>query len=258
MKTLPYYTIDFSASACMFEIRVNDYPVIILNIEGQVATTIPINYAILKSGEQTISVSILPLLGESRIDTKAELKFDIKLFDVTNDFIFKEMFGAYQSQKVEEDKILPVINYHSTFLADVPYELKAWEEGENLKDVKDMNKKLFKAYADISEYIKTKDYDSFVKAIAKREENMVKSMYLSKEEALSRTSELIDDFKNGFKMIPVDSNSILHICGHGKVASFKKPNGESAFHLLNEDTQEELMLDITFYIPKGKTKFEVI
>lgn len=258
MKTLPYYTIDFSASACMFEIRVNDYPAIMMNIESQVASTIPINYTILKSGKQTISLTILPLLGETQLDINANVKFDIKLFDVTNDFIFKEMFGAYQSKKIEEDKILPVINYHSTFVAEVPYELKAWENGKNLKDIKDLNKKLFKAYADISEYIKSKKYDSFVKVIAKREENMAKSMYLSKEEALSRTNELIEDFKNGFKIMPIDSTSILHICGNGKVASFKKTNGESALYLLNKDTQEELMLDITFYIPEGKTEFEVI
>ena len=35
MKNQPYHVIDFSASACLFEIRVNDYPVIHMNVEGQ-------------------------------------------------------------------------------------------------------------------------------------------------------------------------------------------------------------------------------
>ncbi|MBF8455572.1 hypothetical protein IV494_00115 [Kaistella sp. G5-32] len=43
----PYYMIDFSASACLFEIRINDYPVAHMDIAGQVASTIPINFAIL-------------------------------------------------------------------------------------------------------------------------------------------------------------------------------------------------------------------
>ena len=42
----PYYMIDFSASACLFEIRINDYPVIQMNIEGRVSSMIPINYAL--------------------------------------------------------------------------------------------------------------------------------------------------------------------------------------------------------------------
>ena len=63
MSILPYYMIDFSGSACMFEIRVNDYPVITQDVEGQVSSMIPINYAILKDGIQTISATVLPYSG---------------------------------------------------------------------------------------------------------------------------------------------------------------------------------------------------
>lgn len=71
----PYYTIDFSAAACMFEIRVNDYPVLTLNIEGQVAINIPINFAILDKGKQTISAVVLPILGETILNPNAALHF---------------------------------------------------------------------------------------------------------------------------------------------------------------------------------------
>lgn len=59
--------IDFSASACLFEIRINDYPVIHMNVEGQAASIVPINYAILKSGIQTVSVAILPNIGDPEL-----------------------------------------------------------------------------------------------------------------------------------------------------------------------------------------------
>lgn len=49
--------IDFSSSACLFEIRVNDYPVIHMNVERQVARMIPINFAILESGVKSLSVT---------------------------------------------------------------------------------------------------------------------------------------------------------------------------------------------------------
>lgn len=258
MRELPYYTIDFSASACMFEIRVNDYPVIIMNIDGQVGTTIPINYAILKSGLQTISLTMLPLLGDTKLDSNAEVKFDIKLFDVSNDFEFKDTFGTYQSEKVKDTTVLPIIKYNASFTAEVPYVLNAWQEGLLLNDIKNINQKLSKAYSTISESIKSGNYDTFLKFIGKREGNMAQSMYLTNNEASARSSELIEDFKNGFKVMPIALDSVLHICGNGKVVSFRKINGESALYLFNEETQEELMIDITFYIPKGKTEFEVI
>ncbi|CAM4124509.1 hypothetical protein [Flavobacterium jumunjinense] len=258
MKQKMYYTLDFSASACMFEIRVNDYPIIIMNMDGQVASTIPINYAILESGTQTIAVTILPLLGETKLDEKAEVKFDIKVFDVSNDFVFKEMFGEYKSEAINGSNEIPFVKYNSTFIANVPYALEAWQDGAELKDVKDLEQKLIKAYRNISDSIKNKNYNFFLETIKRREENMSKSMYLSNVESVSRTSELIEDFKNGFEIMPLSSDRVLHIYGNGKVAVFKKINGESALYLFNEETQEELMLDITFYIPKGKTDFEVI
>ena len=123
MTKQPYYMIDFSASACLFEIRVNDYPVIHMNVEGQVASNIPINYAILKSGTQSISVTILPNVGDLELHPKSEVKFNIKIFDVTNDFVFDQQFGDYQSETVGEKKI-PVIKHIGTFKAEVPYQLE--------------------------------------------------------------------------------------------------------------------------------------
>lgn len=256
--THPYYTIDFSASACMFEIRVNDYPVITMNVEGQVATSIPVNFAILEKGTQSISVIVMPMVGETKLHQKAELKFDIKLFDVVNDFVFKKQIGEYKMQPIDSKKVVPIINYASSFIADVPYKLDAWQKGTNLKDVKDVNEKLIKAYQNISNLINKGDYNAFSKAIEKREYNMTTSMYLSSAESKARVAELVSDFKNGFKVMPISGKSLVHKYGNGKVAAMKKLNGESALYLFSKETKEELMLDITFYIPEGKTEFEVI
>jgi hypothetical protein len=44
----------------------------------------------------------------------------------------------------------------------------------------------------------------------------------------------------------------------GRAAALKKLNGEPALYLVNEKTKEELMIDLMFYVPEGKTEFEVI
>lgn len=253
----PYYMIDFSASACMFEILINDYPVISMNVEGQVSTALPINYSILESGKQVVSHKIFPLLGETSIHEKAELKYDIKLFDVSNDFVFKEQFAEYKSEPIE-DKKLPLITFSKSFNAKVPYKLEAWQNGIVLKNDEIHKEKLHLAYNEIINLISKGDYTSFQKKITAREHNMAASMYLNKSESEARVGELVDDFKNGFNTVPVDKNSVFHIYGFGKVAMLKKLNGESGLSLINQKTGEELMLDISFYIPQGSEKFEVI
>ncbi|WP_343686697.1 hypothetical protein [Chryseobacterium gleum] len=253
----PYYMIDFSASACLFEIRINDYPVIHMNVEGQVASNIPINFAILKSGVQTISATILPNVGDVQLHPKSELKFNIKLFDVANDFVFDKQFGDYHSEAIE-DKKKQIIKHVGSFTAEVPYQLSAWQNGRNLQDIKDSRKKLEQAYDHISRLIRENKFEDYKKSISRREENMAASMYLSKAESEERFTDLVKDFKSGFKIQPVSKDAVMFVCAENRVAFLKKVNGESALYLENPETEEELMLDISFYIPEGKEEFEII
>lgn len=43
-----------------------------------------------------------------------------------------------------------------------------------------------------------------------------------------------------------------------RTAVLKRLNGDAALYLVDPKTREELMLDITFYIPAGKDEFEII
>lgn len=59
-------------------------------------------------------------------------------------------------------------------------------------------------------------------------------------------------------MLPLSKDALLFLYAENKVAMLKKINGEPALSLENKETEEELMSDIAFYIPKGKEDFEVI
>lgn len=257
MPKQPYYMIDFSASACLFEIRINDYPVVHMNIEGQVSTMIPVNFAILETGVQSISATVFPNVGDTQLHPKSELKFNIKLFDVTNDFVFDKQFGDYQSESIGEKK-LPLIKYVNSFQADVPYKLEAWQRGRNLNDVDDCKKKIESAYNKIIRMIQDGQFDVYKQLIFNRENNMAISMYLTKDESEKRIEELIQDFNSGFKVQPVSKDAVMFMYANNKVAVLKRPNGEPALYLENSETEEELMLDISFYIPEGKEEFVVI
>ena len=83
-------------------------------------------------------------------------------------------------------------------------------------------------------------------------------MYLDEAEANNRIEKIVEDIKNGFKAIPVTSKVILEYSAYGKLASLKRNDGYSALYLDNEKSNEEIILQIAFYIPQGKAEFEVI
>lgn len=257
MTPQPYYMVDFSAAACRFEIRVNDYPVVSMHLEGQVSSIIPINYAILSSGPQTITATMLPLKGETALDQKAYSRFKVMEFSVANDFEFVTEFEEFHSKPIASETI-PIIAEIQNFAAIVPYTLQAWQNGRDLKDVRDLNKKLRYAIDQLSEAIRNKAFQSFRDRLQKREQNMKNAMYLSQSESDQRMTDLLSDFESGFILRPVPPDALLQLYAENKVAAFKKWNGESAFYLENPQTKEELMLDITFYIPEGAEEFQVI
>lgn len=57
---------------------------------------------------------------------------------------------------------------------------------------------------------------------------MATSMYLSNYDSNARINSLIDDAKNGFNIMPFPKDTILRFYGYGKLATFKKLNGELA------------------------------
>jgi len=256
----PYYMIDFSASACMFEIRVNDTPLITMNIEGQAATKIPINQAISKSGKQEITIKMLPLLGKSSLSSVAQLNCTIQLYEVFNNyFTFNKQLEGYESPKIDEEKVVPLLINTTTFDAKIPYQLRDhWKSGQDLNNIDDLDLKLRKAYLLLGKIINEDKYDLFSKKMANREFNMATSMYLSDKASKSRLNGLITDFKNGFNVMSLSENAIVILSAYGKKAALKKPNGEPALSFINKVSKEELMLDVEFYLPEGSDQFEII
>ncbi|CAA0169888.1 conserved hypothetical protein [Tenacibaculum maritimum] len=256
----PYYMIDFSAAACLFEISVNDQPILTMNLEGQTATKIPINNAIASSGKQEVSIKMLPLSGQLKLSPKAEFSYHIQLYDTSNGFELKKQFdGGFESKKIEENTI-PIITDNSFFNAEVPYQMKdLWKHGKRIKDVKDYKTKVINAYKELINIIKNKKFDLLEKKLANREHNMKVSMYLSENESKNRISSLVNDLKNGYDYILFDPQTAIPIVtAYGYKIALKKINGDPALGFGNKEKNEQLMLDIVFYFNKKTNTFEII
>lgn len=254
----PYYVIDFSAAACMFEISVNDIPVVTLDLTGQVSTMVPVNYGILESGTQMLTAKMMPHSGQAVLDPAAVLEYRLRLYDISFGFKLQKEISSYIFPKPEPEKKLPYAEKIEKFQAEVPYSLKGWQNGRDLKDQEDIELKLRGAYQRVARLITDKQYDQFTEVIANREHIMATSMYLDPQKAKGRISRLIKDFDNGFEAMPFPEDAVVRYHANGKVAALKKLNGESALFFKNEETEEELMIELGFYIPAGKTEFEVI
>ena len=250
----PYYVVNFKATACSFEIRVNDYPIVNMETSRRLSVAFPINHAILESGIQSISATILPNAGEAQLDPVSELRFNIQLFDVTDGFELIDEFGDYQSEPVEERE-LSTIEYTGSFQADVPYKLDVWQKGIDLSELDDCREKLEQAYNNIIELFKAGEFEKFKQMISKREHNTATVMYLSEEESEKRINGLFDP---NFKIQPIPKDVVMVLYANNKIAALKKTNGEHVITLVNSENGEEITLDILFYIPEGKDEFEII
>jgi hypothetical protein len=231
----PYYQLDFSAALCLFEVRVNDVLVFTLNLEGQASSMIPINSAILQSGKQEISIKVLPLAGQKVLNPNAQFKYNIKVFDAAKDLNFKEQLpGEYAVVKVDPAKKQTSLSQTTSFNAEVPYTINAYQTGTDLKSVSGLKEKLTAAYQKLGELIAKGDLEQLKKLIANRESVAAVTMYLSKEESDDRMKGMLSDLKTGFKLMPTPANAVVKVFGNNKIAALVTPQGGSVIRLKNE------------------------
>lgn len=256
----PYYQIDFNAVGCKFEVRVNDISLLSMTIENQAATMIPLNSGIARSGTQKLYVKISPPEGQEFLHPETVFKYDIKSFDVRYGFELKNTIEGHTFPKVDPAKKLRFMEYSQQFQAEVPYTIDTWQGGTLLADIDadELNERLRRAYSRLATFIRNKDYNQLKRELERREQTMATSMYLGSEAMEARLNSLIEDIDAGFQVMPMQPGVFLDLSGNGRLAAYRKLNGEPALTLFNHETGEELMLDLNFFIPAGRTEFEVI
>lgn len=255
----PYYIIDFSATNCFIDIRVNDVCVFCLNVEGQVGTIVPVNNAILESGTQRVSYNILPMVGETNLRDSVDFHASVWLYDASGNHIEKvEEINHYNiSQKTPTP--IPLYKHENIFVAEVPYNIKAWQNSIYLRDFKteDLRKMVDKAYKRIENIFEDGQYSQFIDMIEQRENNVATSMYLSEEEKKERGNGFLKILQTGFNVVPTSFPDIMVVYGDGKLVTLKKKNGSSAFVLKNFQGQE-LNVELKFHLEQGNNELTII
>ena len=258
MAKQPFYRLQFKATACYFEIYVNDMPLFSTEVNHRISTTLPINYLILERGLQQLSVKIRPASGETFLHEEADFSMKVQLYDVEHSMQHIEDILEYQIPSEADKTSRPIIEYKTSFDATVPYQIAAWQNSADLRNIPNLKELVDDVYKKITNYIHTKQYGKFVEMLFDKNNNRATSLYLSSKEIEKTNQELIDDFESGFKILPFSSDYKILYYAHGKVIQLVTTDSEPVFRFFNEETEEEMTLDFMFHLKQGNTELTVL
>jgi hypothetical protein len=231
-----------------------------LNVESYIAIRIPINYLILGSGVQHLSVTVLPILGKTALDENVDFSMTLQLYEDTGKSLdIVEDILEYRIPEDTNKLYLPIVEHQTTFNASVPYKLNVWQNSVDLSGYQNIRNLIDYIYKKIEFFMDTKRYNEFIAMMKEREDNMCISLYISPEESQGRMQRLVDDFNNGFKMVPFSpADVVILYYAQGKVIKLVKKDLKPAFRFANDKTEEEMGLEILFHLKQGSKDLSII
>ena len=269
-KKEPYYKIHTgSPQYCNYEILVNDLPVHTSYSGFKDLTGTPINRAILKSGEQRITIKIFPPEKDSILSKQANMYFKLVEVDhMTNQFEEKKILSFVLPSDDDGNFVgagLPYFEKTIVFNATILYELTGWSESEDLsklnKEVlKEMVLDFYKKRGDIQ---LAKDYaQDFSLSFNKFKETGISNYEIANEfEGILHEVKRFSEYGKRFKLT---EPCTMKLYGDNRLAILEiligENKGDAAYSLFVEKGEQSGYNTITFYlhIPKGKTALEII
>lgn len=280
----PRYFIRPLQNNCVYELLVNDFLVYKDYGIEKLATPIEINYAILRSGSQTVTVRLYPLgdalkraYGEGETVTtllpKTEMKISVvkyEAFNISQD-LDDEIVVKEHTAPTKEDSNefvgtgLPYYEYTFTFDATVPYAIKGWTEGQDLTkfDKEELEKKAVDYYSKVISIYKNKDLDKLARLRYGALYRISQVKYLKKEEIQELWDEMKADFDKKNKEFGDLENYVINFYGNKRIVSLKHPSrdpidkrlrGRSAFwfkHIVGNRIRAKYT-NLDLYLPKGQ------
>lgn len=247
----PVYWIGIEKQAPM-EIEVNDVPLFRDYDDSGYGINKPINFLILKSGEQKITYRVF--------SQEKELFIGFEVYIMDKNKLYKTVKTIKETVKIPSSGIY---EGEFTFTAEVPYENKGWNDGQDLTqfDKKELEtavvnfyKKMWNIYND-----KSRKDDQFP-LIFEREKETAISNYSSKEELEEQLQEYMLPYTNPtYEMLPLENYKMVFYA-NGKAVALEQTSmlpqlrGFSALgaKYKEDDTTYGDMSQLILYLPKGK------
>lgn len=247
----PLYLIKIKSSGVAFDIRINDFPILQFNDSkgGGTEIEVPINTAILSSGQQEVSIKVFPLIGKSTISQNAEFEFEV---NKKNDaWIFDGKREIILSKTTLQKNNLPLWEYTTNFNAIVPYSFVGWSKSKDLSEIENLSALLNEAYLKIAKIIEEKD-NNYFKKIVKTATEVDIMLYDKNDEN--------QEFDSEPEIVLPMNNCVLKFYGNNRIVRYESLNFESCFKTkINYNNSEEIYTyPFYFHMPPGSSELEII
>ena len=219
-----FYELDISAFGCNVEVRINDFEIFTFNVNGQVATDIPINQGILESGVQTVEVIGLPVLGKTELKKDSYIRYKVVEYDLTEgEHKYLQQFEEKHSEPVSEgDKMILL---KSEFPATVPYKNTSLENSVSLNE-KENQDEIVEYFKYLHSLFQKRKADVLYEEMKDKFREINVALYLDDEDdkaGLNRTLSRLK--KQKLELQPFPKSFQIKLSGNNKIATLLREDG---------------------------------
>lgn len=266
-KNKTFYFIDYDYNKkCGFEIYINDVLVDrelwSVNIENAITS---INSHITNAGKQEIKVVLYPLKNKENIEADAHI--NLKVFYLDNYNKAKVLTSPDQGKiifdlsKAKVDKGTRSWTYTGQFdIPNIPYHVTGWSQSRNLKEIRDIEKKVRTKFALLHKALENKDAGAFMKLLDKSMQESQKFYYLTDEEQKNSIKDLEELLSRpDIEAAPLD-NTVIKFYGNGRLATLETIDGGAALRVIQkrDGYKSEDAFPVLLSMPENTEELEVI
>lgn len=258
MTNQPMYELAIDARGCYFEVYINDVPVYFHYNIGATAFRLPVNSFIPKSGDQRISLKMFSVVEGKPFPSGAEVSLTIDEYPKGEARERKTKF-SYKTPSVEAENTGNFADEKS-FVANVPYELTDWRQGQDLskENPTALIKELGKKYIEYTDAFKNADLSKYKQLTKLRQDNVFTSMYFSKEQREQAENSYVSGIQNGkVKLFPLENYKLVFY-GNSKLVGLQKKGDAPGVFIDNEDEKDAFMEYILFYRKNKNSPLEIV
>lgn len=253
-----YYVAHFNIKDCLADIRLNDVPLYIGEIDGYESFSLPLNPYIYYSGEQLLTLSMLPQITVNQ-PTKSSIWVEITLFDGEGEKLVEIEKVTTSSLVNDGTSILSSIRKKEIpFIASIANPVTRWRDCMTLSESRELRIAVFSLYDKIGNILKDRQYDKYLALISNREYEIVKSIGLDEKEVFLRQKALVDYLSHGYHYVGFEGNEIMHFYAGGKAVALLTADMDPALRFFNEEEGDYLTLDLLLGMKPGKKSLVVV
>lgn len=254
-----YYLAKISVRQCLADIRINDVPVVRKSVDADLTVQVPINHIIEASGQQALSVQLLPLMGSISFLQGAMCTVEIWRFDGSGRKLIPiEQVCSSKILIMESDTKLPYRNNKSMFYAEVDHRIMRWADCVELYKNRQTAEAVGAFFQSIGKMLADRQYDRFADLTRKRETDICTALALETQEVGERNEMLFNILEKGFVWQPMKGSKTLQLYADKRVATIIDSDLKSALKFVNERTEETLAIELLIGKKKGTDIFCVV